>query len=204
MRRELMQRASSTVSAAMSGASRPASGPAPSRHRAGARTADGAGPAPRRGCAWPPRCEGRAGPAPRGSWGRSSRERAARWRPLTRCRACPPSARGDRAPAHRPRCRPRASAAACRRSSRRRCRRAAAGCCSRAGWPGAAPARAGCGSSRPRPPERDEGLATLAARVGYQSEAAFSRAFKRVTGMTPGSLQRDTAPAAGWPAAAAS
>lgn len=52
--------------------------------------------------------------------------------------------------------------------------------------------------------ERDEGLATLAARVGYQSEAAFSRAFKRVTGMTPGSLQRDTTPAAGWPAAAAS
>jgi len=32
-----------------------------------------------------------------------------------------------------------------------------------------------------------EGLASIAASVGYQSEASFSRAFKRVTGRTPGS-----------------
>jgi AraC-like DNA-binding protein len=32
----------------------------------------------------------------------------------------------------------------------------------------------------------DDGLATVAAQVGYESEAAFNRAFKRVTGVTPG------------------
>jgi AraC family transcriptional regulator, alkane utilization regulator len=31
-----------------------------------------------------------------------------------------------------------------------------------------------------------DGIATIAADVGYESEAAFSRAFKRETGMTPG------------------
>ncbi len=31
-----------------------------------------------------------------------------------------------------------------------------------------------------------DGIARIAADVGYESEAAFSRAFKRVTGMTPG------------------
>lgn len=35
-----------------------------------------------------------------------------------------------------------------------------------------------------------ESLAQLAARAGYQSEAAFSRAFKRVNGMSPGAAQR--------------
>jgi AraC-like DNA-binding protein len=32
----------------------------------------------------------------------------------------------------------------------------------------------------------DDSLATIAADVGYDSEAAFNRAFKRVTGITPG------------------
>jgi AraC-like DNA-binding protein len=31
-----------------------------------------------------------------------------------------------------------------------------------------------------------DGIAAIAARVGYESEAAFNRAFKRVTGVTPG------------------
>jgi len=31
-----------------------------------------------------------------------------------------------------------------------------------------------------------DGIATIAAEVGYESEAAFNRAFKRVTGITPG------------------
>lgn len=35
-------------------------------------------------------------------------------------------------------------------------------------------------------------VAATAAEVGYDSEAAFSRAFKRVTGTTPGSAQRVT------------
>jgi len=38
--------------------------------------------------------------------------------------------------------------------------------------------------------EEDVQLAELAARVGYQSEAAFSRAFKRSTGMSPGRVRR--------------
>jgi AraC family transcriptional regulator, alkane utilization regulator len=40
-----------------------------------------------------------------------------------------------------------------------------------------------------------EGLAAIAAEVGYDSEAAFNRAFKRVTGVTPGRW-RDSAPSA--------
>jgi AraC-like DNA-binding protein len=38
-----------------------------------------------------------------------------------------------------------------------------------------------------------ESFASVAAGVGYESEAAFSRAFKRVTGMTPGSWREQTA-----------
>ena len=37
--------------------------------------------------------------------------------------------------------------------------------------------------------EKDVPLAELAARVGYRSEAAFSRAFKRVMGVTPGRVR---------------
>jgi AraC-like DNA-binding protein len=39
---------------------------------------------------------------------------------------------------------------------------------------------------------RDEGatVAELASRLGYRSEAAFARAFKRVTGIPPGSVKR--------------
>ncbi|WP_280155325.1 AraC family transcriptional regulator [Piscinibacter sp. XHJ-5] len=38
--------------------------------------------------------------------------------------------------------------------------------------------------------QHDEGIARLASRVGYQSEAAFSRAFKRFVGMSPGAVSR--------------
>lgn len=38
--------------------------------------------------------------------------------------------------------------------------------------------------------ETTEPLAALSERVGYESEAAFSRAFKRMFGVTPGSLRR--------------
>jgi AraC-like DNA-binding protein len=38
--------------------------------------------------------------------------------------------------------------------------------------------------------EEDAGLGELAARLGYQSEAAFSRAFKRVIGVSPGAARR--------------
>lgn len=39
---------------------------------------------------------------------------------------------------------------------------------------------------------RDEGatVGELAARLGYRSEAAFARAFKRVTGEPPGAVRR--------------
>jgi AraC-like DNA-binding protein len=39
---------------------------------------------------------------------------------------------------------------------------------------------------------RDEGatVAELADRLGYQSEAAFSRAFKRLIGAPPGAVRR--------------
>jgi AraC-like DNA-binding protein len=40
---------------------------------------------------------------------------------------------------------------------------------------------------------QDEGatIAELANRLGYRSEAAFARAFKRVTGVAPGAIKRD-------------
>jgi AraC-like DNA-binding protein len=37
--------------------------------------------------------------------------------------------------------------------------------------------------------EEDAGLGALASRLGYQSEAAFSRAFKRVIGVSPGAAR---------------
>ena len=41
--------------------------------------------------------------------------------------------------------------------------------------------------------EQDVGLGELANRLGYQSEAAFSRAFKCFMGMSPGAVRRDGA-----------
>lgn len=38
--------------------------------------------------------------------------------------------------------------------------------------------------------EHDAGIADLAGRLGYQSEAAFSRAFKRFVGVPPGAVRR--------------
>ncbi|HJR74760.1 MAG TPA: AraC family transcriptional regulator [Luteimonas sp.] len=46
--------------------------------------------------------------------------------------------------------------------------------------------------------ERDVSIAALAERMGYQSEAAFSRAFKRHTGLSPGAARKRAA--AQWPA----
>jgi AraC-like DNA-binding protein len=39
--------------------------------------------------------------------------------------------------------------------------------------------------------EEDAPLSDLAGRLGYQSEAAFSRAFKRVIGFSPGAVRRN-------------
>jgi AraC-like DNA-binding protein len=41
--------------------------------------------------------------------------------------------------------------------------------------------------------EDDATLCELALRLGYQSEAAFSRAFKRFTGLSPGAVRRTSA-----------
>jgi AraC-like DNA-binding protein len=43
---------------------------------------------------------------------------------------------------------------------------------------------------------RDDGatVAELASRLGYRSEAAFARAFKRVTGVAPGAIKRQGGP----------
>ena len=38
--------------------------------------------------------------------------------------------------------------------------------------------------------EGDARLGDLASRLGYQSEAAFSRAFKRFIGISPGAARR--------------
>jgi AraC-like DNA-binding protein len=42
--------------------------------------------------------------------------------------------------------------------------------------------------------EDDGALAGMAARLGYQSEPAFSRAFKRIIGTSPGAVRRSSAP----------
>lgn len=46
---------------------------------------------------------------------------------------------------------------------------------------------------------REDGavLADLALRLGYRSEAAFSRAFKRIIGVPPGAVRRAGATAVG-------
>ena len=43
--------------------------------------------------------------------------------------------------------------------------------------------------------EKDARLGDLASRLGYQSEAAFSRAFKRFIGVSPGAVRRRKRPA---------
>jgi AraC-like DNA-binding protein len=45
---------------------------------------------------------------------------------------------------------------------------------------------------------RDEGatVGEVAVRLGYSSEAAFARAFKRVMGFAPGAARRQPAPGA--------
>ena len=45
--------------------------------------------------------------------------------------------------------------------------------------------------------EGDATLGELALRLGYQSEAAFSRAFKRFMGLSPGAVRRTTATTTG-------
>jgi AraC-like DNA-binding protein len=42
--------------------------------------------------------------------------------------------------------------------------------------------------------EEDASLIDLADRLGYRSEAAFSRAFKRVIGVPPGAVRRSAVP----------
>ena len=50
--------------------------------------------------------------------------------------------------------------------------------------------------------EGDATVAQLADRLGYRSEAAFARAFKRVIGMPPGAVRRQPRPPAPLPVAA--
>jgi len=40
--------------------------------------------------------------------------------------------------------------------------------------------------------DTDQTLAEIAEQLGYESEASFSRAFKKATGQTPGSVRRET------------
>jgi len=51
--------------------------------------------------------------------------------------------------------------------------------------------------------EHDAGIADVAGRLGYHSEAAFSRAFKRVVGAPPGAVRRRAGDALGRHAAPA-
>jgi AraC-like DNA-binding protein len=46
--------------------------------------------------------------------------------------------------------------------------------------------------------EQDVGLGELANRLGYQSEAAFSRAFKRFMGVSPGAVRREGSAEVRW------
>ena len=49
---------------------------------------------------------------------------------------------------------------------------------------------AGACTSRSTAPEEGVTVGELAGRLGYRSEAAFSRAFKRFIGVPPGSIRR--------------
>jgi AraC-like DNA-binding protein len=49
--------------------------------------------------------------------------------------------------------------------------------------------------------EQDVGIAETASKLGYQSEAAFSRAFKRYIGIAPGSVRKTSVASAGIRAA---
>jgi AraC-like DNA-binding protein len=40
--------------------------------------------------------------------------------------------------------------------------------------------------------QRDKKLVDVAQSIGYESDAAFSKAFKRVVGLTPGEYRRDS------------
>ena len=51
-------------------------------------------------------------------------------------------------------------------------------------------AAGGCTSRRPGCEEDGATLGELAFRLGYRSEAAFSRAFKRFVGVPPGAVRR--------------
>jgi AraC-like DNA-binding protein len=46
--------------------------------------------------------------------------------------------------------------------------------------------------------DEDAGIGEMAARLGYQSEAAFSRAFKRYLGVPPGSVRRGRGEESRW------
>jgi AraC-like DNA-binding protein len=47
--------------------------------------------------------------------------------------------------------------------------------------------------------EHDASVAEVASRLGYQSIAAFRRAFKRVVSVSPGAIRRDDVPKQRWP-----
>lgn len=43
--------------------------------------------------------------------------------------------------------------------------------------------------------QSDRPLVEIAALIGYESDAAFNKAFKQITGVTPGRYRRDGTPA---------
>jgi transcriptional regulator GlxA family with amidase domain len=43
--------------------------------------------------------------------------------------------------------------------------------------------------------QSDRPLVEIATLTGYESDVAFNKAFKRITGVTPGRYRRDGAPA---------
>ncbi len=51
-------------------------------------------------------------------------------------------------------------------------------------------ARFGARSATPRTPQSTQNVASIALEAGYDSEAAFSRAFKRLVGVPPATWRR--------------